>query len=207
MDFESVRILAKDNDDRSFAEAIAPLKRTINNAMQFIKSDKTKIEINMSRLLFTLAIAFVIWGSTIPTASAANSTLVPCSKSPAFQARMKNAPDTYYFNKPFKAYAKYELCGTDGLPHLPLDRLDRATDVLVPIGLFLYVAGFIGWSGRSYLRATKSASDPEMKEIFIDLPLALQSISKAVLWPVLALQEFLSGDLTARDEEIPISPR
>lgn len=46
----------------------------------------------------------------------------------------KNAPDTSYFNKPFKAYAKYELCGSDDLSHLPLDRLDRATDALVPIG-------------------------------------------------------------------------
>jgi len=207
LNFESVRILAKDNNDRSFVEAIAPLGITINDAMQLIKSKNTKTGSNVRQLLFALAIAFVIWGSTIPTASAANNTLVPCSKSPAFQARMKNAPDTYYFNQPFKAYAKYELCGPDGLPHLPLDRLDRATDVLAPIGLFLYVAGFIGWSGRSYLRATKSASDPEMKEIFIDLPLALQSIAKAVLWPLLALQEFLSGDLTARDEEIPISPR
>lgn len=175
--------------------------------MQLTKCENRKAGNDMRRLLFALAIAFVIWCSVTPTATAANNTLVPCSKSPAFQARMKNAPDTYYFNKPFKAYAKYELCGTDGLPHLPLDRLDRAADVLAPIGLFLYIAGFIGWSGRSYLRATKSASDPEMKEIFIDLPLALQSITKAVFWPLLALQEFLSGDLTARDEEISISPR
>ena len=207
MIFDSVRMLLKDNDDRTFTEAIAALEIPINDAMQLTKCERTKNRNDIRRLLFTLAIALVIWCSVTPTASAANNTLVPCSKSPAFQARMKNAPDTYYFNKPFKAYAKYELCGTDGLPHLPLDRLDRATDVLVPIGLFLYVAGFIGWSGRSYLRATKSASDPEMKEIFIDLPLALQSITKAVLWPLLALQEFLSGDLTARDEEIPISPR
>lgn len=157
--------------------------------------------------LFPLVLTVFIWLSIIPAASAANTNLVPCNESPAFQERMRSAPDTYFFDKPFEAYAQNEFCGPDGLPHLVLDRLDRATDVLVPIGIFLYVAGFIGWSGRAYLQATKKDAAPELKEIFIDLPLAIQSLLKGLTWPALAVQELISGTLTAKDEEIPISPR
>jgi photosystem I subunit 3 len=157
--------------------------------------------------LFALVLTLFIWFSIVPTASAANTALVPCSESPAFQERMKNSPNNYYFNKPFEAYAQHELCGPDGLPHLVLDRLDRATDVLVPISLFLYIAGFIGWSGRSYLRESRKGASPEQKEIFIDLPLAIQSMLKGLAWPLAAVQELISGDLTAKDDEIPISPR
>ncbi len=157
--------------------------------------------------LFALVLTLFIWFSIVPAASAENASLVPCSESPAFQERMKSSPDSYYFNKPFEAYAQHELCGEDGLPHLVLDRLDRAGDVLLPIGIFLYVAGLIGWTGRSYLRATKKGPSPEQKEIFIDLPLALQSVLKGLTWPALAVQELLSGELTAKEGDIPVSPR
>jgi photosystem I subunit 3 len=159
------------------------------------------------RRIFVLILAVGIWLTVVPTAAAVNQMLVPCSKSAAFVQRMNNAPEGYYYTKPFEAYSSELLCGEDGLPHLPLDRLDRAVDVVIPIALFLYVAGFIGWSGRSYLQASNRSKTPEMMEIFIDPPLAIQSLIKGLLWPVLALQEFLSGQLTAKDEEIPISPR
>lgn len=158
----------------------------------------------MMRRLFVLALAITIWLGIASTASAAN--LVPCSESPAFQERMENAPEGYYYNQPFKAYASELRCGEDGLPHLVIS-LNRAVDVAIPFAIFFYVAGFIGWSGRSYLQTANKAKSPEQKEIFIDMPLAIQSFIKGLMWPVLALREFLSGELTMRDQEVPISPR
>jgi photosystem I subunit III len=156
---------------------------------------------------FGLILAIALWFSLVPTAFAANTTLVPCKDSPAFQNRQKNAPDNYYFNQPYKAYSEYLVCGDDGLPHLPLDRLDRAVDVAIPIGLFLYIAGFIGWSGRAYLQGALKSSNPEEKEIFIDIGLAIASLLKGIVWPVAALSELLSGKLTAKEADIYVSPR
>lgn len=157
--------------------------------------------------LFAIALAVVVWFSVVPSATAENTTLVPCKDSPAFLERMKHSPDNYYFTKPNQAYSEYLLCGPEGLPHLAFDRLDRVFDAVVPIAIFLYVAGFIGWSGRSYLQVSKKSSSPEQMEIFIDIPLAIQSFAKGLLWPVAAFQELVSGQLTAKDDEIPVSPR
>jgi photosystem I subunit III len=143
----------------------------------------------------------------IPSALAVNTTLVPCRDSPAFQQRQKNAPKNYYYTKPFESYSSELLCGEDGLPHLPLDRLNLAIDVIIPIAIFLYTAGFIGWSGRAYLLVANQAKNPEEMEIFIDLPLAIRSIVQGLLWPLLALKEFTTGELTAKDNEISVSPR
>ncbi|WAL59770.1 Photosystem I reaction center subunit III [Thermocoleostomius sinensis] len=157
-----------------------------------------------------LALCFIvfIWFSVVPVASAVNETLVPCQNSPAFRERMKNAPDTYYFEGPFKTYASELLCGDDGLPHLPLDRPSRFIDVVIPFAIFFYFAGFVGWSGRAYLQATKKFPNPEQQEIFINLPLAMQSLLQGLLWPLLAIKEFLSGELTIKDDkQIPVSPR
>jgi photosystem I subunit III len=160
----------------------------------------------MRRLLPLILIA-IIWFSIVPSAKAENTTLIPCSQSKAFAERMKKARDNYYFDKPSEAYSKYLLCGDEGLPHLPLDRLDRAPDVAIPIALFLYIAGFIGWSGRSYLQAASKSKSPEMMEIFINIPLALASFGKGLMWPLLAVQELISGKLTVPDDQIPVSPR
>ncbi|MGB5963252.1 MAG: Photosystem I reaction center subunit III [Coleofasciculaceae cyanobacterium] len=157
--------------------------------------------------LFALVLTVLIWFSIVPVAAAENTSLVPCKDSPAFLARMKQAPDGYYFDKPYEAYSEYLLCGEEGLPHLTLDRLSLAVDVAIPFSIFLYVAGFIGWSGRSYLIAARKDKSPEQKEIFIDMPMAIQSITKGLLWPLLAVQELLTGQLTVKEEEIPISPR
>ncbi len=148
-----------------------------------------------------------LWLGMASTGLAANTTLVPCKDSPEFQQRRSSAPDSYYYNRPFETYSSELLCGSDGLPHLPLDRLDRAADVAIPFGIFFYVAGFIGWSGRAYLQAANRAKNPEQLEIFIDLPLAIRSVFQALLWPIFAVKEFLSGELTAKDEDLYISPR
>lgn len=141
------------------------------------------------------------------SAHAANTTLVPCRESTAFQERQNKAPEGYYYTRPFEVYSSELLCGEDGLPHLPLDRLDRAVDVAIPIGLFLYIAGFIGWSGRAYLQSASQSKNPEEKEIFIDLLLAIQSLFKGLLWPIMALTELLSGKLTVKEDKISVSPR
>jgi photosystem I subunit 3 len=161
------------------------------------------------RKLLALCLILFIWVSAIPAASAVNETLVPCQDSPAFRERMKNAPDNYYFNEPFKAYASELLCGADdGLPHLPLDRPSRAIDIVIPFAIFFYFAGFVGWSGRAYLLATKKLPNPEEHEIFINLPLAIAACIQGLLWPLLATKELLSGELVVKDDDqLSVSPR
>jgi photosystem I subunit III len=159
------------------------------------------------RFLLLPFLILSLWLGSISTASAVNTTLIPCQDSPAFQQRQKSAPDTYYYTRPFESYSSELLCGADGLPHLPLDRLDRAVDVAIPFGIFFYIAGLIGWSGRAYLQAAGKTKTPEQLEIFISLPLAISSVVQGLLWPLLAFKEFVSGELAAKDSEIPVSPR
>ncbi len=160
----------------------------------------------MKRLFFALILASYLWMNFVPVALAENTTLIPCKDSPAFIERMQNAPESYYTTKPFQAYSRL-LCGEDGLPHLVLDRLNLAFDVVVPIAMFLYIAGWIGWSGRSYLIAITKEGAGEEKELFIDLALFVSCMVKALMWPMLAVKELLSGELVAKDDEIPISIR
>jgi photosystem I subunit 3 len=86
-------------------------------------------------------------------------------------------------------------------------RLDRAGDFLIPSILFLYIAGWIGWVGRAYLQSIKKESNPEEKEIIIDVPRAISFMLTGFTWPLLALKELTTGELTAKEEEIPVSPR
>ena len=53
----------------------------------------------------------------------------------------------------------------------------------------------------------KGGKDAEMKEIIVDVPTALPLMLSGFAWPAAAIKELLSGELTAKDEEIPISPR
>ncbi|MGD1913419.1 MAG: Photosystem I reaction center subunit III [Rivularia sp. (in: cyanobacteria)] len=160
----------------------------------------------MKRIFFVVLLATFLWINFVPVALAENTTLVPCKESSAFVERMQNAPDSYYTTKPLKAYSQL-LCGEDGLPHLVLDRLNLAFDVIVPISMFLYIAGWIGWSGRSYLIAIRKEGAGGEKELFIDIALFISCMLKALTWPMLAIKEFLSGELVAPDDEIPISIR
>lgn len=152
--------------------------------------------------VFAIALSF----SFIAPAEAQNSNLVPCKESQVFLERQASAPNSYYFNQPYKAYSEYLMCGDDGLPHLPL-RFDRAVDVAIPFSLFLYIAGFIGWSGRAYLQASGKSNNPEQNEIFINLPMAIQALIKGLVWPFSFFVELTTGQLTASDREIYVSPR
>ncbi|MBE9004955.1 Photosystem I reaction center subunit III [Fortiea sp. LEGE XX443] len=163
------------------------------------------------RRLFALILAICLWFNFAPPAKALGANLTPCQDNPAFQALAKNARNTtadpQSGQKRFERYSQ-ALCGPEGYPHLIVDgRLDRAGDFLIPSILFLYIAGWIGWVGRAYLIAVRKESDSEQKEIQIDLGLALPIMASGFAWPAAALKEFLSGELTAKDSEIPVSPR
>lgn len=156
--------------------------------------------------LLPLILAIVIWFAMIPCALA-GGILVKCSDSSAYQERVASYPNNYYFTEPDRSYAEYLNCGEeDGLPHLVIS-LKNSVDIAIAFSLFFYIAGLIGWSGRSYLRAISNQKSQEESEIFIDLPIALQAISKGLLWPLLAVKETLSGELTADKNEISVSPR
>lgn len=168
------------------------------------------------RKLFAILLIGMLWLGAAPSAVAAplpaaapaasDTHLVPCQSSPAFQERMKSAPENYYFDQPYQAYSANLLCGAEGLPHLQL-RFDRAIDVIIPFAIFFYFAGFIGWSGRAYLIGGKRAAKPEESEIFIDLPLAIRSFAQGLLWPLAAIKELTTGEFTVNRDELSISPR
>lgn len=165
------------------------------------------------RRLFALIIVCFLWVSVafVPPASADVAGLVPCKDSPAFQKRATQARNTTSDpesgKKRFERYSQ-ALCGDDGLPHLIIDgRRGREGDFLIPGGIFLYIAGWIGWVGRAYLIAARKSDNAAEKEIIIDVPLAIKSIAQGPLWPLLAVKELTTGELTAKDSEITVSPR
>ena len=100
------------------------------------------------------------------------------------------------------------LCGTDGLPHLITDgRWNHSGEFTIPGIFFLYVAGWIGWVGRSYVQYARGTDKPTEKEIIIDVPVALSFVATGFVWPIAAFKEFTSGKLIAPESEITVSPR
>lgn len=161
------------------------------------------------RRLFALLLVLVLWFGFVPSASAANvAGLTPCSESAAFQQRLENSRSATAPQR-FKFYADAGLlCGADGLPHLIVDGdIAHAGEFTIPGLLFLYVAGWIGWVGRTYLQKIKKGANPEEKEIIIDLPLAIGAMLTGFAWPLAALKEFTTGELLAKDSEVTVSPR
>ncbi len=163
------------------------------------------------RRLLALFFAVTLWFSCVPIASADVAGLVPCKESKAFQQRAKAAKDTVGDPKSGEdRFARYSdfLCGPEGLPHLVADgSLTHADEFVIPGLIFLYIAGWIGWVGRAYLISVRKESNPEMKEVMIDVPRALPIMLSGFTWPLAAIKELLSGELTAKEEEIPVSPR
>ncbi len=163
------------------------------------------------RRLLALILVLTLWFGFAPSASADLSHLTPCSESAAYQQRAKNFLNTTgdpNSGKNRAAAYSNALCGEEGLPHLIVDgRLSHVGDFTIPSVLFLYIAGWIGWAGRSYLIAIRGSKDAEMQEIIINVPLAIGKMLGAAAWPLAALAEFTSGKLTVKDSEIPISPR
>lgn len=157
--------------------------------------------------------------------------LVKCGESDAFNKRLGNSVkklelriQKYEAESPpalalkqqiertktrFDRYGKSELlCGKDGLPHLITDgRLDHAAEFILPGLLFLYITGWIGWVGRTYINQIQNSSNPNEKEIIIDVPVAIKIMSSGFIWPVSAWQEFKSGEFLTPSSQITVSPR
>lgn len=177
-------------------------------------------------LIFTVLLIFS------PTeASAEIGGLTKCSESPAFNKRLKTSLKKlelrmaqYEIDSPpalalqqqidrtkvrFDKYSRSSLlCGADGLPHLVADgRWDHAAEFTLPGFGFLYIAGWIGWVGRKYVRAVSATKNPTENEIIINVPLALKIMTTGYIWPISAWQELVNGDLVVPDEQVSVSPR
>ncbi|KAM7263369.1 hypothetical protein ACFE04_001052 [Oxalis oulophora] len=169
-----------------------------------------------------LALSSILLSAPLP-AVADISGLTPCKESKQFAKREKQSlkklesslklyePDSApalaikatieKTKKRFTNYGNYGLlCGADGLPHLIVSGDQRHWGEFITPGiLFLYIAGWIGWVGRSYLIAIRGEKKPTMKEIIIDVPLATSLVFRGFTWPVAAYRELIKGDLIAKD--------
>ncbi|OWM78309.1 photosystem I reaction center subunit III, chloroplastic [Punica granatum] len=170
-----------------------------------------------------LALSSVLLSAAPEPAAADIAGLTPCKESKQFAKREKQqlkklesslklyAPDSApalaikatmeKTKRRFDNYGKQGLlCGTDGLPHLIVSGDQRHWGEFITPGiLFLYIAGWIGWVGRSYLIAIRDDKKPTMKEIIIDVPLASRLMFRGFIWPVAAYREFVNGDLIVKD--------
>ena len=163
------------------------------------------------RRLLALFFAVTLWFSYATAASADVAGLVPCRESQAFQQRAADAKDTVGDPRSgenrFDRYSDF-LCGPEGLPHLVADgSLSHADEFIIPGLLFLYIAGWIGWVGRAYLISVRKEPNPEMKEIMIDVRRAVPIMLSGFGWLLAAIKELLTGELVAKEEEIPVSTR
>jgi photosystem I subunit 3 len=184
----------------------------------------------MKRFIFVLLAALTFTGAP-NLANADVSGLVPCKDSAVFKRRLDGSVKklegrlaNYEEGTPaylaleaqiektkvrFDKYGKQGLlCGADGLPHLIADgRPSHAGEFVVPGVLFLYIAGYIGWAGRSYQQFCKKTDKPNENEIIINVPVAIGMMSASFLWPVAAWKELVSGQLLVPGDEVTVSPR
>jgi photosystem I subunit 3 len=180
---------------------------------------------------FIYFLTFLTFANTPSVASADVSGLTPCKDSAVFKRRLDTSVkklsarlENYEEGTPaylalqaqidktkvrFDKYGKQGLlCGADGLPHLIADgRPSHAGEFVVPGILFLYIAGYIGWAGRSYLQFAKKTDKPNENEIIINVPVAIGMMSASFLWPLAAWKELVSGELLVPSNEVTVSPR
>lgn len=185
--------------------------------------------------LAAAALAAAVSFGAVDAAQADISGLTPCSESKGFAKRQKAEVKTLSkrlknyepdsapalalnaqidrTEKRFATYAKQGLlCGADGLPHLISDpglaiRYGHAGETLIPTVGFLYIAGYIGYVGRDYIKTIKGEKRPTEKEIIIDVPFAIKLAFQGIGWPFRAIQELRAGTLTEDDSKITVSPR
>jgi photosystem I subunit 3 len=180
---------------------------------------------------FLIFVTFVTFITTPSLASADVSGLVPCKDSAVFKKRLDGSVkkltarlENYEPGTPaylalevqidqtkarFDKYGKQGLlCGADGLPHLIADgRPSHAGEFVLPAIMFLYIAGWIGWAGRSYMQFSKQTDKPNENEIIINVPVAIGMMSASFLWPFAAWKELVSGELLVPSDEVTVSPR
>jgi photosystem I subunit III len=77
----------------------------------------------------------------------------------------------------------------------------------IPTIGFLYIAGYIGHVGRSYVQAVKQTKKPTMGEIIIDVPMAASIAFRGFAWPLEVINELRAGTLVEKAENITVSPR
>ena len=184
----------------------------------------------MKRLFYLISALISL--TTIPlTATADVSGLTPCKDSAVFKRRLttsvsklssrleKYEPGTPSYlaleQQIAKTEARFEkygkqglLCGTDGLPHLIADgRASHAGEFILPGIMFLYITGWIGWAGRSYLQFSKASAKPNENEIIINVPVAISMMSSGFLWPLAAWKELVTGQLIVPGDEVTVSQR
>ena len=158
----------------------------------------------MRRLFAVVLSALLVFGFA-PVAKADVAGLTPCSESARFQQRAA-AATTPQAKARFEMYSQAS-CGEDGLPHLIVDgRWSHAGDFMIPGIAFLYIAGCIGWAGRTYLQAV-AGKGANMKEIQIDLPTALKATIASATWPLAAFTEYGTKKLVEVDSKVTVSPR
>ncbi|GJN00681.1 hypothetical protein PR202_ga17878 [Eleusine coracana subsp. coracana] len=153
-----------------------------------------------------LALSSVLLSSAAtspPPAAADIAGLTPCKESKAAPALAINAT-IEKTKRRFDNYGKFGLlCGADGLPHLIVSGDQRHWGEFITPGLlFLYIAGWIGWVGRSYLIAIRGEKKPAMREIIIDVELATRLLPRGFIWPVAAYRELINGELVVKDADI-----
>jgi photosystem I subunit 3 len=178
--------------------------------------------------LFSFFVAFHI---DVKPASANFDALIPCKESPAFQKRLTSSvkklenrlklytPESKEsefllneINSTKNRFARYSdstlLCGKEGLPRIIASgQWDHANEFVVPGLLFLYITGWIGWSGRKYIRYASTTENPFENEIIINVPVALSIMNSGFLWPIESWKEFTSGDLLEAEDDVTVSPR
>ena len=186
--------------------------------------------LSMERLFLSLFTLTFVFGN--PSSVFADiSGLIPCRDSSTFQRRLDSSVakltarlTNYEEGTPaylalqdqidrtklrFDKYGKQGLlCGAEGLPHLIADgRASHAGEFVLPAILFLYITGYIGWSGRSYQQYTKTTDKPNENEIIINVPVALGMMSASFLWPLAAWKELTTGELLVSGDNLTVSPR
>lgn len=227
---------AKDLSSRAtFSSVKAAAPRRAPQTVRTVTCSAQQSSKTAQTALAAAALAAAVSFGAVDAAQADISGLTPCAESKGFAKRQKAEvkvlnkrlknyePDSApalalnaqidRTEKRFATYAKQGLlCGADGLPHLISDpglaiRYGHAGETLIPTVGFLYIAGYIGYVGRDYIKQIKGEKKPTEKEIIIDVPFAIKLAFQGIGWPFRAIQELRAGTLTEDDSKITVSPR
>ena len=177
---------------------------------------KNKISQIVQRLKTFICLSFFsLTIFNIQPAKADFNNLKLCKDSPAFQKRLNSSvkklenrlklytpesKEAGFINKEIEqTKARFErygnanlLCGKEGLPRIiATGQFDRANEFVIPGIMFLYITGWIGWAGRSYLQFAKKTDKPNENEIIINVPVAIGMMSASFLWPFAAWKELV----------------
>ncbi|XP_022955103.1 photosystem I reaction center subunit III, chloroplastic [Cucurbita moschata] len=214
--------LLKPKFSSSLASKSRPSSSILCSATQNQNGSPENASSSLQAFSAALALSSILLSAPLP-AVADIAGLTPCKDSKQFAKREKQqikklesslknyAPDSApalaiqasveKTKRRFAFYGKQGLlCGADGLPHLIVSGDQRHWgEFITPGFLFLYIAGWIGWVGRSYLIAIRDDKKPTQKEIIIDVPLATSLVFRGFSWPIAAYRELVNGDLIAKD--------